>query len=211
MVRVIASLALLCAYAHGQLWNQTIKTSYGPVQGFEYFNQSTLETFFNVSNANVTAFLGIPYGADTAYQNRWKPAQPPQKWNTTLQATTFGDSCPTGPTNLYAYGNPVSEDCLSLNIWTNAGSVDANLPVMVWSQGSEETSDDSWWYGGGMALKDVILITFNRRDDAFGYLAHPDLNQEGYERTGHYTSGNYGVLDLLSVLKWVQAYAYQPM
>lgn len=44
---------------------------------------------------------------------------------------------------------------------------------MLWNQGSEETSDDTWWYGGGFALKDVILISFNRRDDAFGYLAHP--------------------------------------
>ena len=55
-----------------------------------------------------------------------------------------------------------------------------------------------------MALKDVILITFNRRDDAFGYLAHPELNKEGYKATGHKASGNYGILDLLEVLKWVQ-------
>ncbi|TVY80633.1 Fumonisin B1 esterase [Lachnellula suecica] len=206
MVRLCSTLlsAQAFALAQAQLWNQTIKTTNGPVQGFEYFNTTTLEKFFNISSANVTAFLGIPYGADTAYQNRWKPAQTPEPWNTTLQATAFGDACPTGSTGQSPGSSTVSEDCLSLNIWTNAGSAAANLPVMVWNQGSEEASDNTWWYGGGMALKDVILISFNRRDDAFGYLAHPDLNQEGYERTGHYTSGNYGVLDLLSVLKWVQ-------
>lgn len=75
---------------------------------------------------------------------------------------------------------------------------------MVWNQGSEETSDNSWWYGGGLALKDIIVVTFNRRDDAFGYLAHPELNAEGLAATGHNTSGNYGVLDFLEVLKWVQ-------
>lgn len=75
---------------------------------------------------------------------------------------------------------------------------------MVWNQGSEETSDNPWWYGGGLALKDVVVVTFNRRDDAFGYLAHPELNAEGLAATGHNTSGNYGVLDFLEVLKWVQ-------
>ncbi|QDS72560.1 hypothetical protein FKW77_000651 [Venturia effusa] len=209
MARLSISRALLAVHAfatvQAQLWNHTIQTTYGPVSGFEYFNASTLKTYFDMSSANVTAFLGIPYGADTAYENRWKPAQPPTPWNETFQATAFGDSCPTGPTSQFSGGQTVSENCLSLNIWTNAASADAKLPVMVWNQGSEETSDDTWWYGGGMALKDVILISFNRRDDVFGYLAHPDLNQEGFELTGHYTSGNYGVLDQLAVLKWIQA------
>jgi carboxylesterase 2 len=75
---------------------------------------------------------------------------------------------------------------------------------MVWNQGSEETSDNPWWYGGGLALKDIVVVTFNRRDDVFGYLAHPELNDEGLAATGHNTSGNYGVLDHLEVLKWVQ-------
>ncbi|KAH9843343.1 Alpha/Beta hydrolase protein [Teratosphaeria destructans] len=202
-----ASQALLLAGAvapaGAQLWNKTIQTTYGPVQGFKYFDQSTLETYFNISSSNVTAFLGIPYGADTAYENRWKPALPPPKWNTTLKATSFGPQCPTS-TKPYGDG-VVSEDCLSLNVWTNAASADARLPVMLWNQGSEEASNNTWWYGGGMALKDVILITFNRRDDAFGYLAHPDLNAEGYEQFGHETSGNYGVLDQLAVLKWIKA------
>lgn len=224
MVRLQTALlsAQAIVLARAQLWNQTIKTTNGPVQGFEYFNSTTLKTYFDLDSANVTAFLGIPYGADTAYQNRWKPAQKPEPWNETLHATSFSDACPTGSTGQMSQGG-VSEDCLSLNIWTNAGSASAKLPVMVWNQGSEEASDNTWWYGGGMALKDVILISFNRRDDAFGrsqissislesdtdhlagYLAHPDLNQEGFERTGYYTSGNYGVLDQLSVLEWVKA------
>ncbi|KAF7185718.1 Fumonisin B1 esterase [Pseudocercospora fuligena] len=207
MFSPVTSLAVLSAYilapAQAQLWNKTIQTSYGPVQGFQYFSRDTLEKYFNTSSANVTAFLGVPYGADTAYENRWKPAQPPTKWNTTLKATAFGPACPNG-ISPYSSDTDVSEDCLTMNIWTNAGSADAKLPVMLWNQGSAETSNNPWWYGGGMALKDVILVSFNRRDDAFGYLAHPDLNQEGFERTGHYTSGNYGVLDQLAVLKWIK-------
>jgi carboxylesterase 2 len=198
LVRGLASLAV-AAVAHGQLWDQVINTTYGPVQGYQYFNESTLKTYFNSSESNVTAFLGIPYAADTGYENRWKPAQPRESWNETLIADAFGPACPV-PDNSY-----ISEDCLSLNIWTNAGSADDKLPVIVWNQGSDETSDNTWWYGGGMALHDVILITFNRRDDAFGYLAHPELNAEGLAATGHNTSGNYGVLDQLEVLKWVQS------
>ncbi|OOQ85737.1 putative carboxylesterase [Penicillium brasilianum] len=194
----LASLAVAAAVAQAQLWDKVIETSLGPVQGYQYFNESTLEKFFGLSESNVTAFLGIPFAADTGYQNRWKAPQPRERWNQTLKATAFGPACPS------ADASNISEDCLSLNIWTNAGTVDARLPVMVWNQGSDETSDNSWWYGGGMALKDVILITFNRRDDAFGYLAHPELNEEGYEATGHKTSGNYGILDQLEVLKWVQ-------
>ncbi|GLI80787.1 hypothetical protein PoHVEF18_009144 [Penicillium ochrochloron] len=194
----LASLAVATTLAQAQLWDQIIETSYGPVQGYQYFNQSTLEKFFDISESNVTAFLGIPFAADTGYQNRWKPPQPRERWNQTLKATAFGPACPSND------ASDISEDCLSLNIWTNAGTANAKLPVMVWNQGSDETSNDNWWYGGGMALKDVILITFNRRDDAFGYLAHPELNEEGYKATGHKTSGNYGILDQLEVLKWVQ-------
>ncbi|EHA19581.1 carboxylesterase [Aspergillus niger ATCC 1015] len=199
VLRGLAALALTVVSAQAQLWNQTIQTSYGPVKGFQYFDQTTLETYFNVSESNVTAFLGIPYAADTSYGNRWKPPQPRQSWNKTFDAVEFGYTCPT------AMSSNSSEDCLNLNIWTNAGSPDARLPVMVWNQGSDLSSDIPYWYGGGMALKDVILVSFNRRDDAFGYLAHPELNKEGFEETGHYTSGNYGILDFLEVLKWVQA------
>ncbi|KAF7588085.1 hypothetical protein BBP40_006184 [Aspergillus hancockii] len=194
----LALLAFSAAIADAQLWDKIIQTSYGPVQGFKSFNQSTLNQYFDATESNVTAFLGIPFAADTGYQNRWKPPQPREPWNETLMATEFGPACPSNE------ASGTSEDCLSLNLWTNAGSADAKLPVIIWNQGSDETSNDSWWYGGGMALKDVILVTFNRRDDVFGYLAHPELNAEGLELTGHSTSGNYGILDQLEVLKWVQ-------
>ncbi|KAJ5609574.1 carboxylesterase [Penicillium herquei] len=194
----LTALALGAAVAEAQLWDQVIDTHLGPVKGYKYFNESTLETYFNRSESNVTAYLGIPFAADTGYQNRWKPPQAREPWTETFDASYWGYACPSKS------NSNVSEDCLNLNIWTNAGTADAKLPVMLWNQGSDETSDNTWWYGGGMALKDVILVSFNRRDDAFGYLAHPDLNAEGLAATGHNTSGNYGVLDQLEVLKWIQ-------
>ncbi|CCD45246.1 similar to prolyl oligopeptidase [Botrytis cinerea T4] len=180
----LASSALLAATpTNAQLYNKTIQTTLGPVQGYKYFTPNISEEYFGVSSSNVAAFLGIPYAADTGYENRWKPAQPREPWNETLQATSFGPACPTSSATGY-----VSEDCLSLNIWTNANSSSDKLPVLLWNQGSEEESDNSWWYGGGMA----------------SYLATPELNAEGLASTGYNTSGNYGILDQLEVLKWIQ-------
>ncbi|KAF3771275.1 alpha/beta-hydrolase [Cryphonectria parasitica EP155] len=191
--------AALVAPTRAQLWNKTIQTTYGPVSGYKYFDESVLEDFFGTTESTVTAFLGIPFAADTSYQNRWKPPQPREVWNETLVADTWGAPCPSKGTAGY------SEDCLNLNIWTSANSSDDKLPVIVWNQGSDETSNDAWWYGGGMAQQhDVIVVTFNRRDDAFGYLAHPELNAESLAENGHNSSGNYGVLDHLECLKWVQ-------
>ncbi|KAJ4287710.1 hypothetical protein N0V90_012413 [Kalmusia sp. IMI 367209] len=202
LLTVSTALAVggLTRQVQAQLYDKVIQTQYGPVQGFKYFDQSTLEKYFNVSTSNVAAFLGIPFAADTGYQNRWKAPQPREPWNETFKANEFGPACPPAARNQPSY----SEDCLSLNIWTNAATANASLPVLVWNQGSDETSNVTWWYGGGMALKDVIFVSFNRRDDAFGYLAHPELNAEGLATTGHNASGNYGILDHLEVLKWVQ-------
>lgn len=72
--------------SHAQLYNKTIMTESGPAQGFKYFNQTTLQRFYNTSDSNVAAFLGIPYAADTGYQNRWKPPKPREPWNETFMA-----------------------------------------------------------------------------------------------------------------------------
>lgn len=193
--------AALTASVQGAIYDKVIQTSLGPVQGYQYFtNQTELETYFGVSSSNVANFLGIPFAASTAYQNRWKAPQPREPWNETLIADTWGAPCPSRDTAGY------SEDCLNLNVWTSANSSADRLPVIVWNQGSDETSNTAWWYGGGMALQhDIIVVTFNRRDDAFGFLAHPDLNAESLAENGHNSSGNWGILDHKAALEWVQS------
>ncbi|KAL4980879.1 Alpha/Beta hydrolase protein [Aspergillus desertorum] len=140
------------------------QTEYGPVRGFKYFNESTLEANWGTpsSGSNVAAFLSIPFAADTG------------------------------------------EDCLTVNIWTGANSSSDKLPVMIYNQGSDEPSNSAVYYGGGVGRKGVVAVTFNRRDDVFGYLAHPELNAESEEENGHSSSDNYGILDFLELLKWVQ-------
>lgn len=114
-------------------------------------------------------------------------------------ADSWGAPCPSSSAANY------SEDCLNLNVWTSANSSTDKLPVIVWNQGSDEPSNNPSYYGGGMALEhDIIVVTFNRRDDAFGYLAHPDLNAEQLALNGHNASGNWGVLDHKAALEWVQ-------
>ncbi|KAF2755918.1 alpha/beta-hydrolase [Pseudovirgaria hyperparasitica] len=178
------------------LYNQVVSTEYGPVQGFQYFNNSA-----NLSNpsGNVAAFLGVPYAADTSYENRWREAQPREPWNDTLHAIAFGPACPIA--SQAQAGFTLSEDCLSVNIWTNAKSSADRLPVFLWSYGSGETSGEALYDGGGLATQDVVVVTYNYRDAAFGFLAHPDLSAE----SGRNTSGNYGIMDMFTALRWIKS------
>ncbi|KAF9631933.1 carboxylesterase [Lasiodiplodia theobromae] len=195
---LVAVLGLGPGQSFAALYDTPIKTEYGTVQGFKYFNSSTTGKYFGLPDSDVAAFLGVPYAADTSYQNRWKPAQPREPWNGTLMATEFGPSCPISLQP--AMGYTISEDCLRVNIWTPATSSNASLPVFVWNYGSWQTSTDPLYDGGGLVTKDVVVVTYNYRDAAFGFLAHPDLNAEA----GRNSSGNYGILDFFTALEWVQ-------
>src|SRR5262249_45334699 len=99
-------------------------------------------------------------------------------------------------------GTP-SEDCLYLNVWTAAKSATGRRPVMVWIHGGglnigspAVRSRD----GAALARKGVVLVSVNYRLGPFGFLAHPDLTKE----SAHHASGNYGLLDQLAALQWVQ-------
>ncbi|KAJ5238939.1 hypothetical protein N7468_003558 [Penicillium chermesinum] len=145
-----AVLALRTADAETRLWNKVIQKLLERVPGYKYFQRVNAPKYFDRSESNVTAYLGIIFATDTGYQNRWS----------------------TSTSN-------ISEVCLNLNWWTNAGFFDFKFPIMIWNQASDETSNKAWWYGGGVALKDMILVTFSRCGSAFGYLAHSELNAEG--------------------------------
>jgi para-nitrobenzyl esterase len=97
----------------------------------------------------------------------------------------------------------MSEDCLSLNVWTGARSATERRPVMVWIYGGGflvGSGSDPMHDGEGLARKGAVVVTFNYRLGALGFLATPELSQE----SGHNASGNYGVLDQIAALQWVQ-------
>lgn len=97
----------------------------------------------------------------------------------------------------------MSEDCLYLNVWTGAKAVSERRPVFVWIYGggfSGGSGSNPQFDGESLARKGVVVVTFNYRLGAFGFLATPELSEE----SGHNASGNYGLLDAIAVLEWVQ-------
>src|ERR1700722_19231247 len=157
------------------------------------------------ANGPVRAFLGIPYAAPPVGELRWKPPAPPAKWSGVRAATEFGAACMQGrPYSDMVFRDPgISEDCLSLNVWTPAKNPKANLPVMVWIHGggfmagaSSEPRQD----GGVLARQGVVVVSMNYRLGIFGFLALPDLAAESDKKA----AGNYGLLDQVAALEWVK-------
>jgi para-nitrobenzyl esterase len=138
---------------------------------------------------------------------RWRPPQPPKHWQGVRQATQFANSCPQLPypsNGLFAGTTaPTGEDCLYLNIWTAAKSSDDRLPVMVWIHGGgleRGTGSASGYDGENLARKGVVVVTINYRLGVLGFLALPELTAE----SPRHSSGNYGSMDQIAALLWVQ-------
>ncbi|MBM89128.1 MAG: hypothetical protein CMQ41_12205 [Gammaproteobacteria bacterium] len=160
----------------------------------------------STSNENVKVFRGIPYAAPPIGNQRWKPPGDPKKWTGELLATDFGPSCIQAPypqnSFFYRPSRLTSEDCLYLNVWTTAEAGD-NLPVMVWIHGGALTRGSgatASYDGTNLALKGVVLVTINYRLGVFGYFAHSELVTESPTQA----AGNYGLLDQMKALEWVQ-------
>ncbi|MEQ1930681.1 MAG: carboxylesterase family protein, partial [Parvularculaceae bacterium] len=124
-------------------------------------------------------------------------------WGVRL-ADVFSPICPqTGVYPPDAAPEPMSEDCLALNIWTPAAPSAETLPVMVWIYGGglvNGSGSTPLYWGDRLAARGVVVVTFNYRLGALGFLAHPALNWE----SAHGGSGNYGLLDQVAALQWVQ-------
>ena len=155
---------------------------------------------------DVHLFKGIPYAAPPVGKLRWKPPQAATPWNGVRKCDSFGAACPQVPNNLYKTGQTnleMSEDCLYLNIWTPTRKKNKRLPVMVWIHGGGNVTGNGHqptYDGANMARNDVVLVTINYRLGRFGFFAHPLLSEESESGT----SGNYGILDQIQALKWVQ-------
>lgn len=153
---------------------------------------------------SITVFLGIPFATPPEGELRWKAPQPAQPWDSVLLANHFAPACPQLNAPWQAVpGMTMSEDCLYLNVWTPARSVNDNLPVMVWIYGggfSQGTTATPNYNGKRLAKEGVILVSIAYRLGPLGFLAHPELTAESENGV----SGNYGLLDQIAGLKWVQ-------
>ena len=151
----------------------------------------------------VTVYKGIPFAASTAGENRWRPPRPPASWTGVRAADTFGDVCPQTSLSGATIPFPMSEDCLNLNVWTSAAAPGERRPVFVWIYGGRFVGGygcDPTYDGAGLARKGLVVVTLNYRTSAYGFLAAPQLTAE----SRHRSSGNYGLLDQIAALRWVQ-------
>jgi para-nitrobenzyl esterase len=150
-------------------------------------------------------FLGIPFAAPPIGPLRWKPPQPPAKWQGVRPATSFGPRCMQQERfDDMVFRDPgESEDCLTLNVWAPADKPKGKLPVMVWiygggfvGGGASEPRQD----GENLSHKGVLVVSMNYRLGIFGFFATRELVAED----PHHAAGNYGLLDELAAIEWVR-------
>ncbi len=188
MKRVSFLIAVFAWFVAGQSFAQQSS----PVNVSEGMVQGTFED-------GLTVYRGIPFAAPPVGDLRWKAPQPAAKWEGVKQTTKFAPAPMQG-------GNPPSgksEDCLYLNVWTPAKSASEKIPVMVYIYGggfSGGYTSDPWISGEKLAKKGVVLVTIAYRVNQFGFLANAELSAEN----PNHVSGNYGILDQIAGLQWIQ-------
>ena len=161
--------------------------------------------------STVRGYKGIPFAAPPVGGLRWKPPAPVVPWEGVKQADRFSDACVQDLqrsrlpwTEEFMHQGEASEDCLYLNVWTAARSPEERRPVLLFIHGGglrEGSSAIVTYDGEALARKGAVAVGINYRLGPIGFLAHPELTRE----SEHGSSGNYGFLDQIAALEWVQA------
>lgn len=182
---LLFTISILCLSACTKLQPGQVMIDGGIIQG--------------VVNQDLAIYKGIPFASAPIGELRWKAPQPIEKWEGVKQTIDYAPAPMQG-------GNPASgksEDCLYLNVWTPAKSNEEKLPVLVWIYGggfSFGSTSDPVHNGEHLARKGVVLVSIAYRVGQLGFLAHPELSAENPKGV----SGNYGLLDMIAGLEWIQ-------
>jgi para-nitrobenzyl esterase len=155
------------------------------------------------ANPEVRVFKGIPFAAPPVGNLRWHAPQALARWEGVRKADEFGAICMQAAAGRGSAPPKMSEDCLYLNVWTAAKSAGDKRPVLVWLHPGGFTSGSGsqpGFDGENIAKKGLVVVTINYRLGVFGFFAHPELTQE----SDRHASGNYGLMDQIAALQWVQ-------
>ena len=156
-----------------------------------------------VRHAGVISYLGVPYAAAPVGDLRWREPRPPRPWSGARRAGAFAPACMQSGVSMPGEPpSPVSEDCLYLNVWAPA-SHGPPRPVMVFFPGGGFTNGSTsipLYRGDRLASKGVVVVTVAYRLGPLGFLTLPELTRE----SPHASSGDYGLLDQIAALRWVQ-------
>ncbi len=156
-----------------------------------------------VEKDGIVAFKGVPFAAPPVGDLRWRAPVPAAKWSGVRHAADYGNVCMQKyPSTDNGIGRqPASEDCLTLNIWTQQAS--GKRPVMVWIHGGgfvNGSGTAELYDGAQLAKRGVVLVTINYRLGRFGSFAHPLLTKEAAGGP----VANYGMMDMIASLEWVK-------
>jgi para-nitrobenzyl esterase len=169
----------------------------GPVQ----IESGALE---GVAQRDFSTYLGVPFAAPPVEALRWREPQPVAPWRGTRKAASFAPACSQKGVSMPGERPPAtSEDCLYLNIWTPQKTAADRLPVMVWIHGGGYTNGSAsmpLYWGDRLAQRGIVVVTIAYRLGPLGFLAHPELTSESTRKS----SGNYGLLDQIAALEWIQ-------
>ncbi len=174
----------------------TVRTKYGLISG--------------IKKSNLLIFKGIPFAAPPIGDLRWKAPENPKPWNGIKKCDKFSASpIQNKPQPFYCWTEefiappePLSEDCLYLNVWTAAQKDKRKLPVFVWIYGGGFNSGSAAckiYDGESYAKNGVLFVSINYRVGPFGFMSHPELSAEQNN-----ASGNYGIMDQIQALKWIK-------
>ena len=195
---LLALFLLLCALSSAQENNN----NYFAVQ--TKIENGIIEGNFD-TKTGIQLYLGVPFARPPIGPLRWKAPQPMDNWKGVKETKKFSprpiQSIVFGDMNSRSDG--LSEDCLYLNVWTPAKRNTKDLPVLVYFFGGGFVAGDASeprYDGESLAKRGIVVVTVNYRLNIFGCLALPELSAE----SPYKASGNYGLLDQVAALKWVQ-------
>lgn len=173
-----------------------------------------------LADVGVAVFRSIPFAEPPLGYLRWRPPQPLGTKLARRETTAFAPVCMQSPRILEWYRDMAeifgssrdvfedlvtSEDCLYLNIWSPDLHENAALPVMVYIHGGSNNSGWSYepnYHGHALAKRGVVLVSIAYRLGVFGFLSHPDLDDDN-------GIANFGLWDQVKALKWIQEYIRQ--